>query len=114
MFPSQKSGEQGALNGLVGASMGPGCFHPRNPVSTAVTPGSYTLQWGRDVSIPEILHLLTNYEWVVGLQWGRDVSIPEIWWCSPEPQRYASASMGPGCFHPRNSHSSIYSIFKDL
>ena len=24
------------------------------------------------------------------------------------------ASMRPGCFHPRNSHSLFYSVFKDL
>ena len=36
------------------------------------------LQWGRDVSIPEILPARRNVDPTIPLQWGRDVSIPEI------------------------------------
>ena len=36
------------------------------------------LQWGRDVSIPEMAWKPLSYEETVKLQWGRDVSIPEI------------------------------------
>ena len=82
--------------------MGPGCFHPRNSAIAArevleevlqwgrdvsipeiITGGSaiadsFMLQWGRDVSIPEIMTRITHVFYSVGLQWGRDVSIPEI------------------------------------
>src|ERR1019366_5359628 len=61
------------------ASMGPGCFHPRNVAGRAEYPPTALLQWGRDVSIPEML-------WAVGL-----IEFDHV------------ASMGPGCFHPRNS-----------
>ena len=36
------------------------------------------LQWGRDVSIPEILVKASVPCVLVVLQWGRDVSIPEM------------------------------------
>src|ERR1035441_6201616 len=71
------------------------------------------------------------------LQWGRDVFIPEIALAVEIGRAYAGfngagmfssqkyrlreavadawdASMGPGCFHPRNSYSLFYSVFKDL
>src|ERR1035438_5125200 len=66
------------IHGSRVASMGPGCFHPRN-----MAPGSFRgeftqLQWGRDVSIPEMtLTPAPGYQ-VDPLQWGRDVSIPEM------------------------------------
>src|ERR1035438_6519397 len=131
--------------------MGPGCFHPRNGAEWALLHVARPLQWGRDVSIPEIFELevvvcnilmlqwgrdvsipeitaattrLFAWDWLqwgrdvsipemalsvmcrvlnAELQWGRDVSIPEIgsldfWSCMSSP-----ASMGPGCFHPRNA-----------
>ena len=36
------------------------------------------LQWGRDVSIPEIWVYDRTASLQFGLQWGRDVSIPEM------------------------------------
>ena len=36
------------------------------------------LQWGRDVSIPEILSSVITAAGSALLQWGRDVSIPEM------------------------------------
>src|ERR1039458_8332124 len=59
--------------------MGPGCFYPGNP---SVNP--------EPVRLPE-------------LQWGRDVSIPEIRPPAPRPAITSMASMGPGCFYPGNS-----------
>src|ERR1017187_140157 len=38
-----------------------------------------------------------------GLQWGRDVSIPEIRPPAARPAITSMASMGPGCFYPGNS-----------
>ena len=34
--------------------MGPGCFHPRNRMSPSDPTQFVVLQWGRDVSIPEM------------------------------------------------------------
>src|ERR1039457_4402683 len=107
--------------------MGPGCFHPRNPAGGSgnsvllarfngagmfpsqkspqrepITPQSLKVQWGRDVSIPEILYDSGIKAADIRLQWGRDVSIPEI---TGGNGRHSTthASMGPGCFHPRNT-----------
>src|ERR1035437_311645 len=54
MFPSQKWDRRCPKCPAHVASMGPGCFHPRNGM-VAGTPWQGTgLQWGRDVSIPEM------------------------------------------------------------
>ena len=54
MFPSQKFALRCPKCPAHVASMGPGCFHPRNGM-VAGTPWQGTgLQWGRDVSIPEM------------------------------------------------------------
>ena len=111
------------------ASMGPGCFHPRNirpgfegarmpmlqwgrdvsipEMSTTAGTTSLTtwLQWGRDVSIPEIGRRTLPQRVVARLQWGRDVSIPEMRAGRPRNRTVRSASMGPGCFHPRNDEA---------
>ena len=60
------------------------------------------LQWGRDVSIPEIVPALYQEMRSAVLQWGRDVSIPEIRLRPKASRRYPAASMGPGCFYPGN------------
>ena len=65
--------------------MGPGCFHPRNE------------------------EILTAAETTIQLQWGRDVSIPEIPGLGSVTNAFAPASMGPGCFHPRNPDERIRS-----
>ena len=62
--------------------MGPGCFHPRNKVTGFK---KALLAW---------------------LQWGRDVSIPEIPQVPPSEGSIGVASMGPGCFHPRNASTA--------
>ena len=43
------------LQVLRGASMGPGCFYPGNAIEEAEGRLEAALQWGRDVSIPEML-----------------------------------------------------------
>src|ERR1039458_1130214 len=48
------------------------------------------LQWGRDVSIPEIMAIRSERMYSGSLQWGRDVSIPEMWW------RRLSGGIGAG------------------
>ena len=59
--------------------MGPGCFYPGNLLATVtVAVALALLQWGRDVSIPEIPRVTASNVPPNLLQWGRDVSIPEI------------------------------------
>ena len=78
MFPSQKCDVAIELDDAQRASMGPGCFHPRNEKPAVILQGHYQLQWGRDVSIPEIRLIERRRRAKNSLQWGRDVSIPEI------------------------------------
>src|ERR1022692_3586695 len=83
-------------------SMGPGCFHPRNVAVWGASDALFPLQWGRDVSIPEMrqngstdwtpttsmgpgcfhprnrIRSLSTFGVLASLQWGRDVSIPEM------------------------------------
>src|ERR1035438_7324438 len=86
MFPSQKCGRAVCNDHHVPASMGPGCFHPRNQGHLGIAQNTYELQWGRDVSIPEMVALDFPLSFTGQLQWGRDVSIPEI-------PRYAPSDM---------------------
>ena len=58
--------------------MGPGCFYPGNSASGMIVIAPFTLQWGRDVSIPEMVAVRRVGVLVLSLQWGRDVSIPEM------------------------------------
>ena len=160
MFPSQKFGRAVVRPHHHGASMGPGCFHPRNGRLSTSSGPCYTASMG-----PGCFHPRNPLGWPTNgrrkgqLQWGRDVSIPEIrrWhhYVSGLPgfngagmfpsqkslrsqrcrHRYScfngagmfpsqkckmligpgimpEASMGPGCFHPRNSHCSILFCFQ--
>ena len=79
MFPSQKSANSvtGYVRGR--ASMGPGCFHPRNDRARR-----RATRWTRASMGPGCFHprnRLGAPEWnrAISLQWGRDISIPEIW-----------------------------------
>src|ERR1035441_10062077 len=87
--------------------MGPGCFHPRNEVRTVSVKDQIKLQWGRDVSIPEIAAATRWASSPPMLQWGRDVSIPEMLMAETVSHKLAKASMGPGCFHPRNGSKAV-------
>ena len=102
MFLSRKYHQGRRLHLLHDASMGPGCFYPGNINYGSGVVTIARLQWGRDVSIPEMLpcHTLAartacfngagmflsrkyvrvrqTPEGLCPLQWGRDVSIPEI------------------------------------
>ena len=60
------------------ASMGPGCFYPGNVFKVDLLAAMEGLQWGRDVSIPEMVFGLLGIQDPKLLQWGRDVSIPEM------------------------------------
>ena len=65
--------------------------------------GAGLLQWGRDVSIPEMLFINLFPTFPHRLQWGRDVSIPEILTFFGLLLLLLLASMGPGCFYPGNA-----------
>src|ERR1035441_2820620 len=103
MFPSQKYPVEYIPPGSGNASMGPGCFHPRNRTALCDELENGTLQWGRDVSIPEIrlaeagtkLHASNASMWPGCFH-------PRNTVASPLSYVAISASMGPGCFHPRN------------
>ena len=58
--------------------MGPGCFYPGNVDDREYKLAYSLLQWGRDVSIPEMSLVDYGVYRVKLLQWGRDVSIPEM------------------------------------
>src|ERR1039458_645883 len=114
------------MNLLNRASIGKGCFYPGNSkiLPDPTKPG--WLQWGRDVSIPEIRAPVVHHPLrALQLQWGRDVSIPEIskddsrrvrrdgfngagmflsrkYKLCSRPIYHPWASMGPGCFYPGN------------
>ena len=128
MFPSQKLAVLSRDGAVEKASMGPGCFHPRNVANALAKFLHQALQWGRDVSIPEIYYERIRDGDLDPLQWGRDVSIPEMFLAEEERKRKLAlqwgrdvsipeillamyegftrdASMGPGCFHPRNRNS---------
>ena len=58
--------------------MGPECFHPGNTGTLYLYVDAAGLQWGRNVSIPEMLQGDQLEQRSILLQWGRDVSIPEM------------------------------------
>ena len=117
--------DEAAIMGLV-ASMGPGCFHPRNVAERNTAFAQYARFNGAGMFPSQKYigdwHSITQ---VVVLQWGRDVSIPEMpppplncmqkprfngagmfpsqkWRDAAGVRGHPIASMGPGCFHPRN------------
>src|ERR1039457_1326698 len=104
MFPSQKFEGQEIEVTPPRASMEPGCFDPRNTELANVSLAQAQLQWGRDVSIPEIRGT-RRAQWVCGCFNGAGM------FPSQKSSQYRSyprqlyASMGPGCFHPRNTSS---------
>ena len=70
--------------------MGPGCFYPGNRFIRRTNSGDCLLQWGRDVSIPEMSSTTAA------------LAAP------------GAASMGPGCFYPGNPQLSIRYISAPL
>src|ERR1019366_5584675 len=85
------------------ASMGPGCFHPRNIATEAIAALQRALQWGRDVSIPEIGLVVQVVDAVVVASMGPGCFHPRNRPPSRRDDLILAASMGPGCFHPKNA-----------
>ena len=108
MFPSQKFRERPNPEMSSVASMGPGCFHPRNTGRRHGSQSRIRLQWGRDVSIPEIALFGVPRPLHVRLQWGRDVSIPEMLIRSVALSRGISFN-GAGMFPSQKSGPEIQS-----
>ena len=82
--------------------MGPGCFHPRNLRGLAARGDVGLLQWGRDVSIPEMMPADKPYNGGLGASMGPGCFHPRNVLRKPVHSQPRVASMGPGCFHPRN------------
>src|ERR1019366_7321196 len=101
--------------------MGPGCFYPGNARYRSAPRILPWLQWGRDVSIPEMSHVnqsfVLRYRFngagmflsrkyvlktntlpsLLSLQWGRDVSGDIAHFPPSQVLIAVIASMGPGC-----------------
>src|ERR1017187_7387176 len=98
------NGPSAALGSAAGvASMGPGCFYPGNMPGwrcTGIWPACFN---GAGMFLSRKYARLALY-WDLAsvLQWGRDVSIPEICQVGVVLGFGQRASMGPGCFYPGN------------
>ena len=88
------------------ASMGPGCFYPGNDYAVYFEAAACGLQWGRDVSIPEITGA-TGAAGATGGFNGAGMFLSRKS-CRCRWRRFwRSASMGPGCFYPGNIPSYL-------
>ena len=87
---------------LHAASMGPGCFYPGNEIIRSIATREIKLQWGRDVSIPE----MGVGQVAIGIRYtasmGPGCFYPGNKSRLAQPRRNPLASMGPGCFYPGN------------
>ena len=85
------------------ASMGPGCFYPGNGRRGRVLPARDGASMGPGCFYPGNKNAQRDYShFYRPLQWGRDVSIPEIPLAVAWARGLQQASMGPGCFYPGN------------
>src|ERR1039458_4592830 len=79
MFPSQKLTNGCAIQNQTDSFNGAGMFPSQKYQNlNSGKFGRMVLQWGRDVSIPEMPPAGFHISAIGWLQWGRDVSIPEI------------------------------------
>src|ERR1017187_7959782 len=85
------------------ASMGPGCFYPGNRSMARASACASSLQWGRDVSIPEIRLLSEQLGRLVGFT-GPRMFLSRNYGCYRSSWDGWWASMGPGCFYPGNDN----------
>src|ERR1035441_1756643 len=83
------------------ASMGPGCFYPGNLLHQTGMYQLPMLQWGRDVSIPEICFIKLG---CISFQCfnGAGMFLSRKFASSNWDVSASNASMGPGCFYPGN------------
>src|ERR1039458_6731031 len=88
------------------ASMGPGCFYPGNRRALAARSERARGFNGAGMFLSRKYDESIDPETVdEALQWGRDVSIPEMAVAVNLPIQFIGASMGPGCFYPGNKDS---------
>src|SRR6266852_2511439 len=103
MFPSQKCAPRIVGEAKRPASMGPGCFHPRNRtwIISAVHHRLASMGPGcfhpRNESGDTRAGIGTRRFNGAGMFPSQKFDVPDI---VPEASKHAS--MGPGCFHPRN------------
>src|ERR1035441_1578643 len=103
MFLSRKYGELDETDPSRLASMGPGCFYPGNAYGGGTPGGSRWLQWGRDVSIPE-MHRAAGRQVVHDGFNGAGMFLSRKYGELDETDPSRLASMGPGCFYPGNAY----------
>src|ERR1017187_5267817 len=89
------------------ASMGPGCFYPGNGLGPMRQDGAQPASMGPGCFYPGNLDEAAVLRSFGRLQWGRDVSIPEMGWPLGIAPVIPKASMGPGCFYPGNTGSGV-------
>src|ERR1035441_7506386 len=112
MFLSRKYGSAGRDGILRVASMGPGCFYPGNQAKMTKRQAERELQWGRDVSIPEIWQCRTGRYTPCRFN-GTGMFLSRKSGQNDEKAGRARASMGPGCFYPGNMavpDGTVYSV----
>src|ERR1017187_1510808 len=78
MFLSRKSLQEESCSVVETLQWGRDVSIPEMQSPRPMQPPGLPLQWGRDVSIPEIGHVNAVADGSILLQWGRDVSIPEM------------------------------------
>src|ERR1035441_5438 len=83
--------------------MGPGCFYPGNNLQPDETEAALiSLQWGRDVSIPE-MHAGLPLRWSIRCFNGAGMFLSRKCVGITAHMGAIAASMGPGCFYPGNA-----------
>ena len=102
MFLSRKYPIRGRTGTWHGASMGPGCFYPGNTVPFIASRADMLASMGPGCFYPGNAPVVPFLRLSKKLQWGRDVSIPEMRCRVCYAASVCSASMGPGCFYPGN------------
>src|ERR1017187_6413084 len=84
------------------ASMGPGCFYPGNQRAYPGPISILKLQWGRDVSIPEMRRQLHHHDCFRRFN-GAGMFLSRKCGGGRVVSGAGGASMGPGCFYPGNA-----------
>src|ERR1017187_3804675 len=105
MFLSRKWLAPQRETGAHRASMGPGCFYPGNASGRLPCRQAPMLQWGRDVSIPEMRGFSLIILRVGSASMGPGCFYPGNLLLEQRIARGGDASMGPGCFYPGNSNA---------
>src|ERR1035441_7235182 len=102
MFPSQKFMWFCLSSFFAHASMGPGCFHPRNEKDSAPPLDDDEASMGPGCFHPRNGVPLASFALIQGASMGPGCFHPRNLRGLLVLPALRVASMGPGCFHPRN------------